>query len=218
MTQRTADGHNSKKLRDNTEHQLKRLEKAGDEGPLKACRGTPSKEKHVWAAKLSLDPSCSWLTAEETHAAGHEERHSSEEVWQDRVAQFSGARQIGLQQRQFGLEEAFASIFGCSGRAREQVDQAVEGVRKLLSKTSCVTRWLQQPRGSWTSRRTKASLGRWYLGRRTSKCRKGVLSNPSLERPTRRTPLHLHHDKQSHSPREDEEPRGGSLEAQAWLW
>ena len=81
VTNRTPEGHNWKKLRDNTEYQLKKLEKAGDERPLKAWRATPSKEKKGWAAQFSLDPSCSWLTAEETHAAGHEERHSSEEVW-----------------------------------------------------------------------------------------------------------------------------------------
>ena len=47
------------------------------------------------------------------------------------VAQFSGARQIVMQQRRFGLEEAFDSIFGCKGRARVQVAQAREGGRKL---------------------------------------------------------------------------------------
>ena len=46
------------------------------------------------------------------------------------VAQFSGARQIDMQQRRFGLEEAFDSMFGCSGRARVKVAQALEGVRK----------------------------------------------------------------------------------------
>ena len=85
--------------------------------------GTPSKEKQAWAAKFALDPSCSWLTAEQTHAVGFKERHSSEVVLLTRdmlagphFAQFSGARQIDMQQRRFGLDEAFDSIFGCSGR------------------------------------------------------------------------------------------------------
>ena len=96
VTQRTTESHNWKKLSDKKEHQLKRIEKAGDEKHLKAWRGTQSKEKLAWAAKFSLDPSCSWLTAEETYAAGHEERHSSEEVW---LTQYMLAGPTWLNQR-----------------------------------------------------------------------------------------------------------------------
>ena len=128
--------------RQHGQYQLKKLEKAGDERPLKAWRATPSKEKkRGWAAKFSLDPSCSWLTAEETHAAGHEERHSSEEVWLTQemlagahVAQFDGASQIGV--RSSGdLETRKHSLpsLAAAGRARVQVVQALEGVRKLCA-------------------------------------------------------------------------------------